>query len=1739
MDVFTLRNNIIDDYSRYISSFIKIYDSRISEKVEKEIKEGLLWPQPLIQINPPFAISDDIESLVDQKLLHPECRKIFRYGKDKNNEGKALRLYQHQVDAIKAALSGDNYVLTTGTGSGKSLAYIIPIVNDVLSHGSGRGIQAIIVYPMNALANSQEKELTKFLCEGYPDNQPPVSFKRYTGQESEEEKTQIIQTPPDILLTNYVMLELILTRPAEKKLIRSAQGLKFLVLDELHTYRGRQGADVAMLVRRLRQTVSPNGHTPFQCVGTSATLAGPGTLEQQCREVAGIASKLFGSHVKPERIIYETLTPITRVDEIAKDDFKVRLKKSVIDWNNDTHTYESFIQNPLCIWIENTLGIEKDLTGRLKRYQPIPIQGENGAAKKLADVTGLEEEFCIQKIQDALLKGFAIKNPHTDTPVFAFKVHQFLSKGDTVYASPEPEDIRYITLNGQQFVPGSGKTKILLPLQFCRECGQEYFSVWKIENPQDNTFFFTARHPSQPQEEGTPGYLYIRQDFPWPDTEIDMIQRLPEDWIEDEGFRGHVAHSKRRYLPQKIWIYPDGRLCEEDNTPGTVAGHFIPSPFVLCLRCGVAYNPRIRSDFPKLATLATEGRSTATTILSLSTIQNLRKVDSLKPEAQKLLSFTDNRQDASLQAGHFNDFIEISLLRSALYHALENAGAEGISHDKLPQSVYDALNLSLTEFAALVPDEHAIARINNIKRAFKEVLGYRLYHDLRRGWRIVAPNLEQCGLLEIEYPDLVQICAADDLWKGHTVLAKATPEKRMQICKIVLDYMRRGLAIKVDYLRPDYQERIRQQSSQLLKWPWAIGEEEIMAYSSCCFPRAKIRDTELPDNLFVSPKGALGIYLRRAFPEFKNQIHTDQGKIIIFELFKALEKGGLIEACADPHREDPLHVPGYQIPAVSMIWKAGDGRRAFHDPLRTPNIPEKGGRTNPFFVNLYKHTATSMKGLFAREHTAQVAYDQRETRETDFRKGNLPIMYCSPTMELGVDIAELNCVNMRNVPPTPANYAQRSGRAGRSGQPALITTYCAQGNSHDQHFFSRPEQMVAGMVSTPKIDLANEDLIRSHVHAIWLAETGLDLGKSLKDILDVSGHHPSLNLLDRVKDAVHAEAPKQKAAVKIAALMKDLSDELSVSDWYSENWIKEVLAHVGQNFERACDRWRNLFQAAVSQRDRQTDVINDVSRSPQDRENARRLRAEAESQIELLLQASASLQSDFYSYRYFAGEGFLPGYNFPRLPLSAFIPGRSRRGVHDKDEFVSRARFLAISEFGPGNFIYHEGARFIIHRVIMALDKDQDMASGRIKQCRHCGYIYPILNGDGIDLCEICKTPFETDSILDKLFRLRNVSTRRKDQITCDEEERTRYGYYIQTGFRFAERGGQASHRIAEVKSVDGQVVATLKYGHGATIWRMNLGWKNRPKNAAKGFLLNTERGLWVKESADNQAEDNLSNFAPGRIQRVVPYVEDRKNCLIIEPSKPLDSEVMASLQSVFKEAIQRLYQLEEYELAAEPLPSSDDRQVILLYEAAEGGAGVLRRLIDDATAIHQIARCALDLCHFNPDDGSDLGKAPHSKEECVAACYHCLMNYSNQRDHMLLDRHRIKDLLLELSHARVETAPTQIPRAEHLKRLKNNTDSQLERDWLDFMDVRNLRLPSRAQVWMEPCHTRPDFVYDACHAVVYIDGPSHQYPDRKQRDAAQTACMEDCGYTVIRFTDSQQWDMMIRNYPHVFGSME
>ena len=343
MNIFDLRQQLIDNYSSYVQSFIEVGNTRIQQYVEQELfQHGMLWPEPLIQLNPLFKPGAPIDALVAEDILHPACASIFRRNKELSRpQGDPLQLHQHQEDAIRVARGGHSYILTTGTGSGKNLAYILPIVDYVLRNPTLPGIKAIVVYPMNALANSQLGELGKYLKLGYPSSQREITFARYTGQEKADERNTIIANPPDILLTNYVMLELILTRLREQPLFHSTQ-LRFLVLDELHTYRGRQGADVALLVRRVRNRLTPPGAI-LQCVGTSATLASGDSYAQQCRDVARMGERIFGFPVLPEHVIGETLERVTAEVAMTSPTFRQQLTDRVQSLSHaPSQTYDEF-----------------------------------------------------------------------------------------------------------------------------------------------------------------------------------------------------------------------------------------------------------------------------------------------------------------------------------------------------------------------------------------------------------------------------------------------------------------------------------------------------------------------------------------------------------------------------------------------------------------------------------------------------------------------------------------------------------------------------------------------------------------------------------------------------------------------------------------------------------------------------------------------------------------------------------------------------------------------------------------------------------------------------------------------------------------------------------------------------------------------------------------------------------------------------------------------------------------------------------------------------------------------------------------------------------------------------------------------------------------------------------------------------------------------------------------------------
>lgn len=282
------------------------------------------------------------------------------------------------------------------------------------------------------------------------------------------------------------------------------------------------------------------------------------------------------------------------------------------------------------------------------------------------------------------------------------------------------------------------------------------------------------------------------------------------------------------------------------------------------MQCGIVYDRR-PGEFKKLARLSSEGRSTATTLVSLTSVRQLKeqaKVGLIKPESAKILSFTDNRQDASLQAGHFNDFVTTVRLRAALRSAV--AKHKVLDHSNIVSKVVEELQLQQEDYA--ITPAAGIGEKKN-REALSSYIEYLLYEDLRRGWRIMQPNLEQAGLLRVDYEGLAEICGNADFWAKyhHPVLSKATPEQRYKACRVFLDRLRRELVIDAQIMQEQGIEEMRRKVEQALKEPWGFPEGTNLREAGwAILTLDKKTINEMTIKLKLSSRSRLGMFLRSA-----------------------------------------------------------------------------------------------------------------------------------------------------------------------------------------------------------------------------------------------------------------------------------------------------------------------------------------------------------------------------------------------------------------------------------------------------------------------------------------------------------------------------------------------------------------------------------------------------------------------------------------------------------------------------------------------------------------------------------------------------------------------------------------------------------------------------------------------------------------------------------------------------------
>ena len=600
--------------------------------------------------------------------------------------------------------------------------------------------------------------------------------------------------------------------------------------------------------------------------------------------------------------------------------------------------------------------------------------------------------------------------------------------------------------------------------------------------------------------------------------------------------------------------------------------------------------------------------------------------------------------------GHFNDFVQVSFLRELFFKALKKDGQ--LKYDQIADKVLGATGLTIKDIAGNPAIDEHTPKAKETWDAFRDLLEYRIYEDLRRGWRVVQPNLEQVGLLVFEYQGL------DEL------VRRMSSGKISDLCGI--------------------SQRKRERRSQRMCWTSSgrnlqFGRNAWMTAISSSFTGRSIiqsikngalissRVNRLTPGKFVLPgkseallftnslseTSLIGRYLKRSL-----KINNDYRPFINRFIDLLNTAGILIES---KERGNPY----FQVDASVILWKVGDGSPKY-DPIYStkaegPSFDQVERRANEYFSRFYQEVALSLKDVESREHTAQIKYENRAERENQFREGKLAALFCSPTMELGIDIADLQLVHLRNVPPTPGNYAQRSGRAGRKGDPALVITYCSAGSGHDQYFFHHSDHLVAGSVRAPRIDLGNEDLVRAHIHAIWLSYVRLSLGSSIDEIVDLGlKDYP---LQTNVKEQIQlSEERLKKCFADVKEILARCGHDLAENTWYNDEWLITVLRSGPKDFDAAFQRFRELFKSADRLWEDANNQMRIPSRDKDKMERAKNHRMEAERQKNLLCNhTSKKEESDFYPYRYLGSEGFLPGYNLPRLPIRAFIPTSSAR----------------------------------------------------------------------------------------------------------------------------------------------------------------------------------------------------------------------------------------------------------------------------------------------------------------------------------------------------------------------------------------------------------------------------------------------------------------------------------------------
>jgi len=1726
-------------YRSYVDTFHSIRNERIRDWLSERIEEGrFLWRAPYLTLARHFQPGDALERLVDKGLFQPEILRIFRRDRDNADSGP-ISPYRHQTESWRILLEKErNCVIATGTGSGKSFCFSLPVVSVALAANATlrigprdrRGVKALLIYPMNALANSQYEDLSERLhgsgltiCNYTVDlRDDPESalraFRETTGRDTPW-NSEIISRQDlregrgaDILITNHVMLELILTRFEDRGVFplgRLAE-LRFLVLDEIHTHSGRGGADVACLVRRLKEHTKTTGK--LRCVGTSATIES-GTQDESHQSIASFASELFGEAFEAEDVVSETYSayltpaepdPLPQRVTIEHDLVATAAKGDAVAVQNlrdslcgrANASQEDLRRHAAVTFLEHTL-IPDSETGPSEGKPWNELVARYREAYRSAET---EEEASDELLASLVAaEQSRISRPEVEAggdtvPLLLSKVHSFFSQGQPVG-----------TCLGEWHLSASGaricseceepEDVPAFPLIFCAACGTECAVVEIREDESGERAAPRDFAGGEPEEYARAAYLFPE---PWdPETAPPDETAVRRNGEPRKGMEGAVPRNVR-VCPVCARI---GNTCEH-REPIEMA--LVEAPLLLCSACGVRYDLRIR-EFNKFSVVGAVGRATA---MDLLVSRDVAELDD--PVKSRVIAFTDNQQDAAFQSAHLTDVSHRMHFRQALYRAVYER--REVPLIDVGGAAFEVMRESDTLPLFALETEVRVGRAaRSIEAAYKRYLALGALSELIGRPRRVRPSLEMVGLLSVDYDGLDDLVIEDEFWRD-TSLTSVPLDFRHDLLRILLDTFRRAGAIGSDILQegddfrssvivrlnPDvlfhedgmpplrpavfsdelpsddwnYQVRRLAGAQGTPYQPpivrWIRRRLDLDAHAARALVRALAGLLSRPDvQLLAEKQGRGGRYLELA----ENRI--------------------LLRPCAD---ESALVCP-----RCRLRWELSRS----HPCPSCVKVDLREQTWGPhYFRQEYTLALGSRPRILAQEHSAAVSGDDRRKYEASFQKADDPlnVLVCTPTMELGIDIGGLSSVFLRNVPPSPANYAQRNGRAGRHGQPALITTFCGTFgpySRHDQYFFRFPERVISGRIAPPRFLLDNRSLLEAHIHALVLQISDLRLPRRIREYIRMDSEEvidAGLPMIESFAEEVERKVSNAQEPIEDAA--RNAFGQYLDRACFLEEDVRHLIERFAEEFDRAHDDFRNEYQRLQEELQ---EIHARQAHAGVTREDEIRQRA-----IGGRLSDMRDGKGDFYPYRYLASRGFLPNYAFPRRASNAFFT--------DRKESKPRARAIALREFAPLNIIYFRGGRY---RVIKAQPRSRGQAQhwSRLKTCE-CGNFFL---GDQVreaGACSVCGRDLLTIHAWNRVLELPDAVARRSGRISADEEERTRRGFNVRPYYRL---GSTTYHgRIV----VNGDVeIGSFIGSHLGELLLVNLGFRASPET---GFRYCDRCRSWIASEGGEEAhvdEEGRNRCPAGGTEEdirreVLLYVQGNHDLVALEVQVPPDDREQFgwSLAYSLLGGFQLAFCAEESELGAHlfEVPGHPSRRRILLYEMDEGGSGMLRNLWD-GEGWRRTARRALELLHTSPETGEDEADA------CEKACYDCLLSYYNQQLHDVLDRRAVVRFLLRMLSAdlSLEDEGSELTWQRLMEQAVGGEPKVIEQ-----LERRGFPLPIGQHKVVRDAEgvavTEADLLFKG-KLVVWVHEPIHRLEHVARHDSAKERVLRSLGYRVIK----------------------